>query len=357
MRTLKIPHVYNGFILVATIWILASISLAAAAFALWIQRSVDVVGDQTEYTQHSIDMISTKSTILYLLATRPKNKAGVLTSSIEEIKRNLLITADPLAGPIVPISGDELKLDNQTYIGINNSLFSLHDEAGLIYINNPTSKALSSLILNLNYSEQEKSALIDKLNDYIDVDDLNRIQGAESYHYRKQGLPPPTNKKLTTPLELNSILGWRKLLKDNPDTIKHITTAPFSLMNINAISAELLKILTNFTSTQVNSFMNFRSNQPFKSISQVDQVVGTHLYQQDTPYTTYPSHMTRLYLWHKKSRLIEQISIELTPRSVVGKPWKISNSFALSKSQKNDKKQPVQPKAIIFNSSVPTIKN
>jgi len=60
----------------------------------------------------------------------------------------------------------------------------------------------------LGVAEDLQAPLVAKLKDYIDLDDLHRLNGAESFHYRQRNLPPPTNRFLSNPMECKRILGW-----------------------------------------------------------------------------------------------------------------------------------------------------
>lgn len=352
------PRKQHAFILVATIWMLAAATLVAGAFAIWVQRNLELVSQQSEYTQNALNMVGTKSTVLYLLSTQSKNQGGLTLPSTNTTPEGLPETFfDPLSNIQAPILGNEIRLDNRPYIGVNESYFALQDVAGLININSPTSPLLSAYLLAQGYSKQEKNALVDKLADYIDGDDFHRVLGAESFHYQKQNLPPPPNKKLKSVFELKNVLGWRAVTENVPDIFNQLTAGNAFLININTANEYALSLLNNVGPKRAKQLVQARNEQAFTTLAIAGQKIGTNLDNLYSSITTSPSRFTRLHLWYKNSRLIEHFSIQLTPTSKDNKPWKINSSFALPIPQDHDNQQPIKPQTALFDSTVSAAKD
>jgi len=340
----------KGFILVATIWMLAAATVVAGAFAIWVQRSLELVSQQSEHTKSSLEMISTKSTALYLLATHSKNQAGIVVLPVQEGLPGSFF--DPMSLNQAPISGTEVRLDNRPYQGLGTAIFSLQDEAGLININAPSSMALKFLLLKSGLSTKQSKSLTDKLTDYIDEDDFNMAQGAERYHYRQLNLPGPANKKLSSPFELVNVLEWQSFIENNQQILQNLTATDVFLININTTNKDILSSLPGLDEVTADLIIEIRNNKPLVTLNELDKMTGLNLISLYESLNTFHSRHTRLSLWHKNSRLVEQFSIQLTPTSRAGTPWKINNSFSISKSLTHDIEQPGKPHTDIFNSSV-----
>ena len=70
-------HTQRGFVLVATLWLLAIMTIGAAFFAAWTEKAVRLAGDLQAGIQADIDMRSTEATVLYLLGTQRMTLAGL----------------------------------------------------------------------------------------------------------------------------------------------------------------------------------------------------------------------------------------------------------------------------------------
>jgi hypothetical protein len=208
-----ILHSQHGFILAATVWVLAAVTLGAGFFCLWADRAVESARLGQEDLQHQRDMISTRSILLYLLGTQSVNYGGLTTVPQQEEKRNSMV------GTISPLTGTELALTGRVYQGFGSACFSMQDEGGLLGLNVVQPEKLGRLLGVLGVPAADRRPLIDKLLDYTDSNELHRLNGAEAQQYRELGLPPPANRPLLTSWEARNVLDWgtyEQLWEKNP---------------------------------------------------------------------------------------------------------------------------------------------
>jgi len=102
---------------------------------------------------------------------------------------------------------DKLRIDSFEY-DFNNTKIILQDGSGLINLMYPNMDILKKLINDNNISD----ILIDSFEDWLDIDDLSRINGAESYYYKSHHynyLPRNTNF-ISYMDELKDVRGWNK---------------------------------------------------------------------------------------------------------------------------------------------------
>ncbi|MCP4702608.1 MAG: general secretion pathway protein GspK [Gammaproteobacteria bacterium] len=352
MQRLTVQH---GFVLAATLWILAIITIAAGFFSLWAYRAAVLANDMQADLQGEIDIQSTRATVLYLLSTQRYTYAGLtvplarsskagteggfgrledglgeeaLEAALEEAFQELEAAPkqmDSLDGPSLLPVGGEIGLDDRVYYGYGSARFALQDEKGLFNVNFLVKQWAVRLLGILGIDAELHGPLLAKHADYIDIDDLHRINGAESYHYQAQDLPPPTNRLLRTPLENLRILGWaeQSSLWDT-GLWRQLTTstAMGGLPNFNFAPPLILQSFGITDAEGMERIIQARRNRtPYfnKLMNRALVNLGISL-DEGIPL---PSVFLRLTLWHSGTQRMRQIHIHMTPLAHKQKPWEI----------------------------------
>src|ERR1019366_6193309 len=191
----------RGFVLVATLWILAVITIAASYFAERVSRSIELARQKQETTDQLVEFANTRADILYRLGTIP-------------------ITINGLG------SQPAIALDDRPYLGSGDDIVRLQDNRGLLNVNFLEQSMMARLLGQLGVPIEKRDAMIDTLLDYTDSDDLRRLNGAEKSEYAALGLPPPPNDWLASPYQLRNIIGWRDQpqLWENERLLQFVTT-------------------------------------------------------------------------------------------------------------------------------------
>ncbi len=318
----------RGFILAATLWLLAILTLAAGFFSLWTQRAVDLAVENREDIQARIEMHDSFSGLLYLLASQRMTLAGLTLPddprivpeiSMQEITMNLLE-----GNHVLPVGG-ELPLDNRAVPGYGGARFALQDEGGLINPNHASEMLLERLLGLLGVPGEERSPLVAKLQDYIDLDDLHRINGAEAYQYRRAGLPPPTNRYLRAPGEARRVLGWAEQtgLWQNSRWREFTTVATGGIPNINTAPALVLQTLPGVDAPTAERIIQAREIQPLSSIAMLEAVTGQPVLLDPLGLRFMATDYLRVTLWHRDSGEMRQYHLRLTAFADQARPWKI----------------------------------
>lgn len=343
----------KGFILVATLWILAMLSIAASFFALWTQRAVTIAQDRQADIQGKIDMQSTQANIIYLLTTRRFTIAGItLPSQSKIIDKNNKNYEEEYT--ILPV-GNEIAMDDRSYFGHGKALFALQDEGGLINIHFETEDTLARLLGLLGVEPKWQQPLIAKLKDYVDLDDLHRINGAESYHYKQRNLPPPTNRYLFHQTELQRILDWKEqsvLWKNHQlRQLTHLWIA--ARPNVNTAPSLVLQAAYNISAEAARRIIKMRETQPFYYTSRVSQIAGEPL-DIDSLDVNWIAGAPRITLWYDGAQRMRQIYIRLTPNAVNRKPWQIEFDLEFKLLPTYTKKTPHHVQTTIFKPALST---
>ncbi|MCG7984907.1 MAG: type II secretion system protein GspK [Candidatus Thiodiazotropha lotti] len=86
---------------------------------------------------------------------------------------------------------------------------SIRNASGLLDLNKASADQLNRLFVLISDNPDERNALVDRVNDWRDADDLRRLNGAEDKDYRAAGYDYATaGKDLTSLEELAYVMGF-----------------------------------------------------------------------------------------------------------------------------------------------------
>lgn len=309
----------RGFVLVATLWILAIITIAAAFFAERVGRSVALARQGQETAEQLVMLANTRADILFRLGTLLPSFQGV--------------------GIISPIA-----LDNRPYRGEGGDTIRLQDNLGLLNVNFVQPPMMSRFLGQMGVPFEKRDAMIDTLRDYTDLDDLRRLNGAEAADYASLGLPHPPNDWMVTPLQLKNIIGWR----DEPalwkarNVLQLVTTSRSSGFNPNTAPAEVLASLPGITPEVAATLVKARLERPVYGHTQLPGFVDGSI---DPEYFTFfPGNGVRITQQSRKLPWVLESNVTLTPFGELA-PWRVDYQVrtAVSYALENEDKIPGLP--------------
>lgn len=180
------PSPSSGFALVMVLWVLAGLTVVAVAVAASVQSS-----------NRSVKLL--------------RDRLAAETSFISTAARLQLMAATGIARR-TDIDGPRGRLpaDGRTLAVGPGEWVSVQDVRGLLDLNDP-GKRLAGLLPRCGGTESTLSSLVEALADYVDKDDLKRLNGAEAFDYRMVQMPEPRNAPLMTREELWRVKGWPAL--------------------------------------------------------------------------------------------------------------------------------------------------
>ncbi len=318
-----------GFVLVTTLWVLAMLTLAASFFSLWTQRTLTIAQSRLADIQGEIDMQSTQADLIYLLMTQPFTFGGVTLPDESDTSVSSKKNAPNISDETLVAMGTEIALDDRPYFGQGKAFFALQDEGGLININIETEPTLVRLLGLLGVEDKLAVPLIAKLKDYIDLDDLHRINGAESYHYDQRDLPSPSNRYLIHQMETARVLDWAEqagLWKNHQlMQLTHLYLA--ARPNINTAPSLVLQAAYRLSADDAQRIIKMREKLPFYTLKGIFQATGVYLNIDPLEENFFPSEYLRLTLWYTGARRMRQIHIQLMPNVEHRAPWQIESSL------------------------------
>ena len=299
----------KGFILVATLWVLAGLGLLASYVDGLTDQNVQRALLHKQNIQHELDLYSTQATLVYLFATSRMNDRALI---LEEKQRLVRLDSDV----IVPgRTAREILLDDTVYSGLGDVLFSIQDEGGLASVNSHDFPMFSGMLRSIGLSESARSLITGRLQDYTDANQVLSLNGAEYFEYRQKQLPLPADGLMKSPLELRKLLGFSELLTAQQwaDLRPYLTMRQATGYNFNVMPKEVLMALFGNQQAVVQAIISLREGERIYSVPQIERATGKRFNLDDQDMRQFPSSAIRMSLWQKNSRRRTLSGVEFTP--------------------------------------------
>jgi len=306
----------QGFILVATLWTLAALTVVAAYVANVIESDVERAIAARQALQDELDRRSTEATLLYLLATSRMSHRGLILETPQRF-------TPPGENP-PPTRGDgELTLGGEPYGGLGRTRFALQEENGLASVNLPGEPQFAAVMGRAGVRRDDLRWIVPRIRDYADLDDSLSLNGAERIDYARVNRPPPANWLLASPVELKRVLGlegaiseaqWRRMRP-------LLTPRVAGRYNFNTMRPEVLASLLGLEESALAELLAAREERPIASLDQVAALTGRRPDVDPDFVNVRPSIALRISLWSAGAGMRETVGLTLTPQSDTA-PWR-----------------------------------
>lgn len=321
------PHPQRGFILAITLWLLAGIAVVVGLMTWWAQEQVRNATVQRDRVEAEVAMLSTAQTVIYLAVTRDMTIAGVPTTPLADDERSLRLL-DEMGGLLRDPIGGELATDNSTYLGVDGARFAVQDESGLFSVMVPEDWQIDAFLDSQGVPRDAIPQLRDALQDYMDSDDLRRLNGAEAREYRAAGRPDPLNRRLLLPSEIDRVLGWETVPQDLRRRLPDLfTTFHAGGVNPNTAPPELLPMLMTGCPETCRQVLDRRTRQPFINSYDLMGLIGARLRGDiDMDYRYLPAPELRLTVWGGTGMAL-RMHVRLSPLADQHAPWAVLAAY------------------------------
>ena len=159
------------------------------------------------------------------------------------------------------------------------------DHAGKINLNNLSRTRFKVLLEARGLDEDRVSELLDAWQDWIDRDDLKRLNGAEKEYYERLDPPyAPRNAKLETVEELLLIKGFGELLKDVDLQAVFTVYGNHTGVNPNLANADTLRLLPGGEPKVVEALLKERVEKDLKGRAEINQLIDPRTAQRLLPW-------------------------------------------------------------------------
>jgi len=313
----------KGFILVATLWVLAGLGLLASYIDGLTDLNVQRALQHKQNIQLELDLDNTRATLVYLFTTSRMNDRALILEEEQHLVRNEDDVVVP--GRDTP----EILLNDTVYQGLGDVLFSVQDEGGLAPINSFNFPMFTGMLHSIGLSQTMRSLVIGRLQDYTDANQALSLNGAEFYEYSQKKLPPPANALMKSPLELRMLLGFEEMFTAQQwaKLRPYLTMREVAGYNFNTMPKAILMALFGNRQAVVKAIISLREEERIYSASQIERATGKQFLLDGEDVRDIPSTAIRISLWQKNSRRRTLSGVEFTP-SEKSSPWRIDYHYS-----------------------------
>jgi general secretion pathway protein K len=212
-----------------------------------------------------------------------KNKTGAILKarSAYDTLLYLILNGQLLQREIVPAGNSEIS--ELKTLPLNGQKVSFSDD---LYVQAQDSNGMLSLI-NLNTAAMERlikkvggldnaSGIIDSYLDWIDPDNFTRVNGAEEFYYKGQGLPyVPRNYAMQYKDEFELIKGMDKKLYGKLES--YLTLLPSTGFNPNTASDEVLMAYLDINEESLKTLKDYMSKKAISSDMELFALTGRRI--------------------------------------------------------------------------------
>lgn len=331
----------SGMILLAVLWVMVGMTLAASLFSAWVLQSRENAAKLLNAAEAQYQARSLQAAIIYTRITAaagpegaawpsagqqsPGQQAQPMFDSLEDF----LSGAPPRQAGTGGATGAAMQMDGRT-LAKGKLRIIVQDRAGLIGL-----LTLDDLMLTrLAQGTQglNSARLRDTLNDYMDADQLHRLQGAEAPEYQRLKRSPPLDGILRSPLQLRDIIAWDDALAKYSDAwiLENFRVDGGHFLNANSAPSSALQLILPKPETAASLL----TQRPMRSALQFNALQGRG---EDNFVGISPGQGLRIWWWLEgdAAATVDDIQFNaLQPgRDAIGLNW--STRVALSEKLAN----------------------
>lgn len=277
-----------GVALFVVLWVLFLLMVVVGHFSFTVRQELKSLRNFKEATQaYYIAEAGLNLTLLGLAGEQTSQRQSQAEEE-EEMESALRVNA--------PIPAVDFA-DGRFTIWIENA-------SGKINLNTADTPLLRMMLDRLVPDEDQKNTIVDSIMDWRDADELHRLNGAESDYYRSLTEPYSSKnadfdtvdellyvKGVTPELFYGGLREMATVFQDPAAGGKRLRTlfrkrsaVGTNRININAAPETVLLALPDMTEDLVEAVRTFRSDQDFKSLNEVSDVVGADVFSAISSY-------------------------------------------------------------------------
>ena len=291
----------SGFVLPGTLAVLVVLTIFVGFFA----AEVAVIKDRTLALQQDrtnmLEQQAAEATILYMLATRPVSYAGLTVDPHEPGSGKDEL--DPFNYDPYWIRGGEIKLNGTPYKAFTSTHFNLQDTGSLISLRIENSTTLDRLLWRQGIDRPARVRMLGMLRDYIDQDDVSGVDGGEKETYQGPGAAPPTNRFLSSPMQLLNVATWDDAFarQDLYRFLEEVTIYVADRQNPNTMTQTGMQTVLRLDEQTAAEIVKQRNEKAITDLSEFSRKTGIRM--RPGYAVLVPTRHFRLTLWNKDTHL------------------------------------------------------
>jgi general secretion pathway protein K len=286
----------RGIALVQVLLISAIISILAIYISQTARQQVNWAINHTDYADGIFSIQSAEAELIYTLLTNQRT-----LSDTNNITRNW-------------------NFHNQQFDFDANTRISIQDLAAKISIAFGPNQEFISLLESYGLSSGQSMLISDSLFDWVDSDNLTRLNGAEQSYYKNFGLIEPRNAPLQTLRELKLIRGVNDEIYQN--IFSDLTLHTTSYFNPFLASKSVLNSLVDLDVT--STILKLRAageldHSRFTRLTGISEVEGLNFYPSKKLNLTINYKKNHIHM--NKSLTIEVSYSQTNPFQIIEISW------------------------------------
>ena len=294
----------NGSATLLTTLMAAVIITVGLGFSWLVKEHMKASEGLRNKAEAILEARSAYDTILYFLLNGEVSRKGIVTTISDEICG---LKELPLNGQKVPLS-DDLYVQAQ-------------DSNGMLTLASMNTAALERLIKKVGGLD-DPSGIINSYLDWIDEDNFERLNGAEEFYYKGQGLPyVPRNYAIQYKDEVELIKGMNGELYRKIEP--YLTILPATGFNPNTASDEVLMAYLNINEESLKSLKNYVSKMALTSDIELFTLTGRTIVVDGERVYFSPSPFIEITVSAGRTRSIYTIKAGLDTRQNLRSPYGI----------------------------------
>lgn len=212
----------------------------------------------------------------------------------------------------LPLSGQKITLSDDLYV-------QAQDSNGMLSLFSMNAGAIERLVKKIG-SQDNASDFVNSYLDWIDLDNFSRVNGAEEFHYRSQGLPyVPRNYALQYKDEVQWIKGMSSALYSKIEP--YLTMLPSTGFNPNTASDEVLMAYLDINEESLKMLKDYMSKKAITSDTELFALTGRRLFGRDEGIYFFPSPFIEITVSAGQPRTIYTIKAGLDSRQNIRSPY------------------------------------
>ena len=247
---------------------------------------------------------SAYDTLIYLILNGqvlPREIVPAAGSEISELKR-------------LPLDGKKVPLSDDIYVQAQDS----NGVLSLVSMNTPAMERLVKKVGSL----EDVSGIISSYLDWIDEDNFSRVNGAEEFYYKGEGLPYiPRNYPIQYKDEFELIKGVGKELYSKIEP--YLTILPSIGFNPNTASDEVLMAYLDINEDSLKGLREYMSKKAISSDLELFALTGRKIAIDVEGIYFYPSPFIEITVSVGRPRTIYTIRAGLDTRQNMNSPYGI----------------------------------
>jgi general secretion pathway protein K len=299
---MKFTSNHNGSATILTMLMAAVIITVGLGFNWLVKEHMKASEGLRNKAEAILKARSAYDTILYLVLNGRVAEREIVTAMGDEIS-NL---------KTLPLNGQKVSLSDDLYV-------QAQDSNGMLSLANMNTAALERLIKKVGGLDNT-SSIINSYLDWIDEDNFVRVNGAEEFYYKGQGLPyGPRNYPIQFKDEVEWINGMdRKLyVKIEP----YLTMLPSTGFNPNTASDEVLTAYLDINEESLKTLKDYMLKRAVTSNTELFALTGRTVIGAGEGVYFFPSPFIEITVSAGRPRSIYTIKTGLDTRQNARSPY------------------------------------